>query len=64
MKASLKATLDTAMNKWLEAMDDHTDRPEGLACKDLGELMASAAGAVYDASHAGAAEGAEQESWL
>jgi len=59
MKASLKSTLDQAMNQWLEANDAHEDRPRGFACEDLGELMASAASAVYDASHAGAIIGAE-----
>ena len=54
MKASMKAILDDAMNEWLENMDDHADRPNGLACEDLGELMATAAAVVYDASHAGA----------
>jgi len=58
MKASLKATLDKAMNDWLENQDAHDDRPPGLACKDLGELMATAAAATYDASHAGAMMGA------
>ena len=59
MKASLKSTLDAAMNQWLENQDAHDDRPAGLACKNLGELMADAAAATYDASHAGAMMGAE-----
>lgn len=60
MKASLKSTLDAAMNKWLEDQDAHDDRPAGLACQDLGELMANAAAAAYDASHAGAMMGAKE----
>jgi len=59
MKASLKATLDEAMSTWLEQQDAHDDRPPGLACPDLADLMANAAAAVYDASHAGAMAGAE-----
>jgi hypothetical protein len=61
MKASLKATLDTTMNIWLEKQDDHDDRPAGLACDGLGEMMATAAAAVYEASHAGAVAGQEYE---
>jgi hypothetical protein len=59
MKASLKATLDTAMQTWLEEQDSHDDRPAGLVCQDLSDMMASAAAAVYDASHAGAMAGAK-----
>lgn len=56
MKASLKSTLDTAMDKWLDEQQEHDDRPDGLACKELGEMMATAAAAVYEASHAGAVQ--------
>ncbi len=64
MKASLKATLDAALNKWLEDQDGHDDRPPGLACQDLGELMASAAASVYDASHIASMQGAEDPAGL
>ena len=60
MKASLKSTLDTAMESWLEKQDAHPDRPDGLACPDLADMMANAAAAVYDASHAGAMAGAAE----
>lgn len=59
MSASLKATLDLAMKTWLEEQDDHDDRPEGIACNRLHEMMADAAAAVYEASHAGAVDGAK-----
>lgn len=62
MKASLKTTLDAAMNQWLEDQEAHDDRPSGLACEELGELMATAAVAVYEASHAGAMMGARDPS--
>jgi len=62
MKASLKATLDTAMLGWLEQQDSHPDRPAGLACENLSDMMASAAASVYDASHAGAVSGAKDPS--
>lgn len=62
MKASLKATLDIAMANWLEEQDSHDDRPAGLACQNLSDMMASAAAAVYDASHAGAMSGAKDPS--
>lgn len=62
MKASLKATLDWVMNKWLEDQDGHEDRPPGIACPDLGEMMAAAAASVYDASHAGSMAGAKEPS--
>lgn len=54
MKANLKATLDNVLNQWLEEQDGHPDRPPGLACPGLGEMMADAAASVYEASHAGA----------
>lgn len=57
MKASLKSTLDAVISRWLEENDAHNDRPPGLACSDLEYLMADAAAAVYDASHAGAEMG-------
>ncbi len=60
MKASLKSTLDAVINRWLAAQGGHEDRPAGLACPDLGELMADAAAAVYDASHAGSEVGREE----
>jgi hypothetical protein len=60
MTASLKATLDSILNQWLEDQDTHDDRPAGYACDGLAELMADAAAAVYEASHAGAVKG-EQE---
>ena len=54
MKNSMKASLEKVLSKWLEEMDTHPDRPDGLACEDLAEMMANAAASVYDASHAGA----------
>lgn len=60
MKASLKSTLDAAMSTWLEEQDSHNDRPAGLACESLDSLMADAAAAVYDASHAGAEDMREE----
>jgi hypothetical protein len=62
MKASLKATLDKVINQWLEDQDMHEDRPEGVACENLGEMMADAAAVVYDASHAGSVSGAKDPS--
>jgi len=59
MKTSLKASLESAMNQWLEDQEAHNERPAGLACEDLGELMANAAASAYDASHAGAVMGAK-----
>lgn len=64
MKASLKATLDAVLNQWLEDYDSHNDRPLGLACDDLAELMADAAASVYDASHAGSVKGAQEPDGL
>lgn len=58
MKASLKSNLYAVLNKFLEDNDAHDDRPIGLACKDLGVMMADAAAAVYEASHAGSVAGA------
>ncbi|MFK5282708.1 hypothetical protein ACI3PL_24395, partial [Lacticaseibacillus paracasei] len=48
--------LDATMEQWLDENDGHVDRPDGLACLNLADMMASAAAAVYDASHAAAAE--------
>jgi hypothetical protein len=59
MKATLKSTLVQVLDKWLEDQDAHDDRPYGLACPNLEDLMADAAASVYDASHAGAVMGAE-----
>ena len=58
MKNSMKASLEKVMSKWLEEMDTHPDRPDGLACDDLAEMMANAASSVYEASHAGSIMGA------
>lgn len=55
----MKALLDQTMEAWLEDNDCHDDRPDGLACPNLADMMASAAAAVYDASHSGAVAGAE-----
>jgi len=55
MKTRLKSTLVEVLDEWLEAQDDHDERPAGLACNGLANMMADAAAAVYDASHAGAA---------
>ena len=54
MKTKLLATLETTMSEWLEKQDSHDDRPPGLACENLAAMMAAAAAAAYDASHAGA----------
>jgi hypothetical protein len=59
MKNSMKASLEKVISKWLEDSDNHPDRPDGLACEDLAEMMANAASSVYDASHAGAIMGAD-----
>ena len=59
MKASLRATLDEAMENWLDAQDSHDGRPPGIACRDLSSMMAAAAAAVYEASHAASIEGAK-----
>ena len=59
MKASLKSTLDKAMEEWLEDNDNHDDRPAGIACEGLADAMADAAAAVYDVSHRASMEGAE-----
>jgi hypothetical protein len=55
----MKASLESVISKWLSEMDTHPDRPDGLACEDLAEMMANAAASVYDASHAGAVMGAD-----
>ena len=60
MKPSLKATLYEAISEWLARVDDHDDRPPGLACDDLESMMTDAAAAVYDASHAGAVKQEEE----
>lgn len=62
MKTSLKASLEAAISEWLNETDGHPDRPKGLACEDLSELMAGAAASVYDASHAGSISGAQDPS--
>lgn len=58
MKTALKSTLASVIGGWLNEIDDHDQRPPGLACDDLSELMTEAAAAVYDASHAGSMKGA------
>lgn len=62
MKSSLKNELEKSMNKFLDDYEAHNDRPSGLACVNLGEMMADAAAAVYEASHAGATAGANDPS--
>jgi hypothetical protein len=62
MRATLKATLLVAMESWLEKQDGHDDRPAGLACPNLADMMADAAAATYDASHAGSVAGAKDPS--
>lgn len=62
MKATLKATLVTTLENWLSEQDEHVDRPAGSACEDLADMMADAAGAVYDASHAGYVMGCDENS--
>jgi len=57
MKSTLKSTLSQVMSRWLEDQDNHDDRPPGIACPQLDEMMTDAAAAVYDASHAGAVAG-------
>lgn len=54
MKIALKSTLVEVIEQWLSDNDSHEARPPGLACENLSEMMADAAAAVYDASHAGA----------
>jgi hypothetical protein len=50
MKAALKATLEQALDDWLENEADHEQRPAGYIYEGLHVQMAEAAAAVYDAS--------------
>lgn len=59
MKSSLKSTLEQAINSWISEQYGHDARPSGLTCEDLSDMMADAAAAVYDASHAGSIAGAK-----
>ena len=62
MRSTLKSTLALTMDAWLEKQDGHDDRPVGLACPKLADMMADAAAAVYDASHEGSVAGAKDPS--
>lgn len=54
MTSRLKSTLWEVLDNWLEQQDAHPDRPPGLACPHLADMMTDAAEAVYEASHQGA----------
>ena len=52
MKAKLRATLQGAMEEWVENQCEHDERPNGYIYEQLSEDMTRAAEAVYDASFA------------
>jgi hypothetical protein len=52
MRASLKAQLETVIQKFLDDTAEHEDRPDGYQHPEICQHMANAAEAVYDATHA------------
>ena len=52
MRATLKAILETSIQQFLDDTAEHEDRPEGWQHPEICEQMATAAEAVYDATHA------------
>lgn len=58
MTTKLKATLEAAVQNWLEETCEDEGRPDGYIAQNLAVRMGAAAEAVYDAAFEGQASAA------